>query len=209
MTMTTKRASKQEKEEEVLQNAIEETLQRIIDDWYENVSSFYVTQEQLDANPQLRETEELKRFHDEKGHRIKFNKDDLDFTYGLRSRWQDEDFIIEVSVNNKVENFDYDLFRKRLFTHYSKRGGDTVPTPYELKSFAYREIFQLKPNFSEAFVVDKREDRADIMRLSFLLTRETVQKLAARPHASKQLVEDYCVSPLRSVYASVYRRRPR
>lgn len=194
------------KQEERVQRAIDEALQAIIDDWYENVSGFYVTQEQLEANPGLKKEEELKRFHDEHGHRIKFNKDDLDFTYGLRFRWQDEDFIIEVSVNNKVQNFDYQDFRDRLFAHYQKKRVEKVPTPYELRSRSYREIFQLQPNFDEAFVVEKREDKADIMRLSFLVRSEFLEKLVSHPLANKQLIEGYCVSPFRSVYAKVYRR---
>lgn len=197
------------KEEETVRKAIDATLRGIIDDWYENVSNFYVTQERRSAEPHLYGEEELKRFHDEHGYRIKFHKDDLDFTYGLRSSWQDGDFLIEVSVNNKVKNFDYDDFRDRLFSHYARRGSDKVPTPYELKGYSYSEIFQLTPNLEKAFVVEKRGAKADIMRLSFLVQKVFLDKLVSHPLANKQLLENYCVSPFRSVYATVYRRGSR
>ncbi|MBI4444725.1 MAG: hypothetical protein HY645_02350 [Acidobacteria bacterium] len=194
------------KERETKQKAIEETLKAIIDDWYENVSQFYVTQEGLAFSPDLKTEEELKRFHDENGHRIKFNKQDLDFTYGLRSGWNGDNFFIEVSVNNKVENFSYKEFRNRLLAHYEKFGEQKVSTPYDLKNHTHMEIFKIKPNLDQAFVVEKREDKADIMRLSFQVEPRFLEKLVAHPMASKQLIESYCVSPFRTVYATVYRR---
>lgn len=192
-----------------MQDAIDDALRGIIEDWYVNVSNFYITQERLAADPKLSKEEELKRFHDDTGHRIKFHKDELDFTYGLRSRWQGNDFIIEVSVNNKVENFDYNNFRDRLRSHYEKRGDEKVSTPYDLRNRSYREIFRLEPNFKEAFVVEKREDKADIMRLSFVVQGQVLEKLVSHPLAGKQLIEIYVVSPFRSVYAAVYRRTSR
>ena len=194
------------KEGASVQKIINETLKAIIDDWYANVAHFYVTQERLAAEPHLSQEEELKRFHDKDGYRIKFQKDDLDFTYGLRSYWQDTDFIIEVSVNNKVENFNYQDFRDRLFAHYARKRNDKVSTPYELKNHSYYQIFQLEPNWEEAFTVEKRAEKADIMRLSFRVKTDFLDTLVAHPLANKQLLEDYCVSPFRSVYATVYRR---
>ena len=35
---------------------------------------------------------------------------------------------------------------------------------------------------------------------------DSLDKLAARPVSSKELLEAYCVTPFRSIYASVYRR---
>ena len=88
-----------------IQKAIDELLSQIIDEWYERVSPHYVTHS-VGSGRQERE-EELKCFHDKNGHRIKFDKDGLDFTYGLKSQWAEEHCVIEISVNNKVENFDY------------------------------------------------------------------------------------------------------
>ncbi len=197
------------KKESAIQQAIEQILSAIIDDWYDRVSGYYVTHDQISQNPDSNQIEELKRFHDDKGHRIKFDKDDLDFTYGLRSNWQGDDFMIEVSVNNKVENFDYDDFRERLYSHYEKTGSQKVQSPVELRNSTFHDIFQFVPNFKEAFKVEKRGDKADIMRLSFRIANEFLEKLASHPVAGKQLVEGYCVSPFRSVYATVYRRSSR
>lgn len=190
------------------QQAADKILGIIIDSWYENVASFYITSEQVANLPDQQGTEELKRFHDEKGHRIKFNKGDLDFTYGLRSSWLDDVFILEVSVNNKVESFDYDDFLHRLAAHYRHLGAETVPAPFELKekNLRYNQIFLLKPSVQDAFAVERRGEGADIMRLSFRVGTPYLEH-CFRPKVGKQLIENYCVSPLRSVFAAVYRRR--
>jgi hypothetical protein len=187
-----------------VQETIEEVLKIIIDEWYEKVAGFYVTTEDISAEPTAPE-EELKRFHDEKGHRIKFSKDELDFTYGLRSFWEDDDLHIEVSVNNKVEGFNVDGFKDKLAAHYRKAGQQQVPTPYELKSWTFGEVFELDSNFDDAFKIELREGKADIMRLSFRFSSEALEKLVARPVSSKELVESFCVTPFRNIYASVYR----
>jgi len=188
-----------------VRETIEEILKIIIDEWYEKVAGFYVTSEDLTADSSITEEEQLKRFHDEKGHRIKFSKDELDFTYGLRSYWEDDDLLIEVSVNNKVEGFNVQGFKDKLAAHYRKAGQQQVPTPYELKSWKYGEVFELDSNFDEAFKIEIREGKADIMRLSFRFSSEALEKLVARPVSSKELVENFCVTPFRNVYASVYR----
>ncbi len=200
MTITKSKATQ-------IQKAIDELLSQIIDEWYERVSPHYVTHP-VDSGGQERE-EELKCFHDKNGHRIKFNKDELDFTYGLKSQWTEEHCVIEISVNNKVENFDYLDFQRRLVSHYQTTGSRKVPTPYQLRTHSYQEIFQLQPNLEDAFSVENREKKADIMSLSFRLRERFSEELAARPVSGKQLIEDYCVSPFRSAYAAVYRRKSR
>lgn len=189
------------------QSAIEDVLKIIIDEWYEKVSSFYVTAEQIAEEGGLEEgDEELKRFHDENGHRIKFSKDELDFTYGLRAYVDGGALLIEVSVNNKVENFNIEEFRTKLKSHYLSAGNELLPTPYELKTRAYNEVFQIDSRFEEAFKVDIRKGKADIMRLSFHLAEDSLDKLVARPVSSKEIIENYCVTPFRNIYASIYRR---
>ncbi|MDA2935092.1 hypothetical protein MYX82_12235 [Acidobacteria bacterium AH-259-D05] len=187
---------------------IEEVLGQIIDEWYERVAPHYITQEQLPGQPGNKEAE-LKYFHDESGHRIKFNKHELDFTYGLRSYCDDRHCVIEISVNNKVENFDYQDFQSLLVSHYRDMGNRQVPTPYQLKSFSYENIFQLEPTFESAFSVEQRKGKADIMRLSFRVSERFTKELISHPVSSKQLIEDYCVSPFRRIYATVYRRKSR
>jgi len=187
------------------QEAIESVLGLIIDEWYGRVSSYYVTAERLAEDSSLDQEEELKKFHDQNGHRIKFSKDELDFTYGLRSFWLDDALLIEISANNKVENFDISEFQERLKNHYLQMGKHSLPTPYELRSRSYDEVFELDSNFEEAFSVEVREGKADIMRLSFRLNPQLLPKLASKPVASKTLVENFCVTPFRNIYASVYR----
>ncbi len=188
-----------------VQKAIESVLGLIIDEWYGRVSSYYVTSERLAEDSSLDQEEELKRFHDENGHRIKFSKDELDFTYGLRSFQLDGELLIEISVNNKVENFNIDEFQNRLKDHYLRTGKESLPTPYELRNRSYEDVFELDSNFEDAFTLEVREGKADIMRLSFRLNARLLPKLASKPVASKTLVENFCVTPFRNIYASVYR----
>ena len=187
--------------------AIEEVLGLIIDEWYERVAGHYLTQEEFETQSGSSAKEaELKYFHDDAGHRIKFNKDELDFTYGLRSYCDDQHCVIEISVNNKVENFNYHDFQTSLLSHYRKMGEQPVASPYQLRSHSYGDIFKLEPSLEEAFCVERHEKKADIMRLSFHVSDHFTQELSSHPVAGKQLIEDYCVSPFRSVYAAVYRR---
>ena len=193
------------KETSAVKESVEEILSSIINDWYERVSGYYVTQDDAEGNPELEKTVQLKRFHDSKGHRIKFNKDDLDFTYGLRSDWQDDSVLIEISVNNKVDNFDYEDFREQLFLHYKKVGDKKVESPSTIRDLCFDEVFQLESGISEVFTVEKRENKADIMRLSFRMEASLLGNLLGEVRATKQLIESYCVSPFRSIYARVYR----
>lgn len=193
-------------EETEVQEAIEDVLKIIIDEWYGRVSSYYVTAEQLAESANTDQQEELKRFHDENGHRIKFSKDDLDFTYGLRYHREGQTFWIEVSVNNKVENFDVEDFQQRLAVHYGRADKENLPTPYELKSKRYGDVFELDSNFTDAFKHEVREGKADIFRLAFRINSDLVPKLVDHPNSFKDLVENFCVTPFRTVYASVYRK---
>lgn len=183
--------------------AVEEILSKIIDEWYERVSGYYVTSEEATGNSPA----QLKRFHDSKGHRIKFNKDDLDFTYGLRCSQLEDGFAIEISVNNKVENFDYDDFRHELSTHYHTAGARKVTTPASLRKFRQDEVLQLESGISEALSLERRPNKADIMRLAFKIRPDCVQRLLRHRLSTKKLIESYCVSPFRSAYANVYRRK--
>jgi hypothetical protein len=184
---------------------IDQVLGKIIDDWYQRVSRYYLTRD--DQEDLAESAIELKRFHDAKGHRIKFDKGDLDFTYGLRASWEQQTLCLEVSVNNKVENFSYEDFRELLFVHYREAGSRPVTKPADLKRPLYHQLFRL-PDGLEAFQVERREGKADIMRLSFEIGEEYVARLARRPAASGELIERYCVAPFRSAYAQVYRATP-
>jgi hypothetical protein len=185
---------------------VDGVLSEIIDEWYNKVSSFYLTAEEIAGSSNPDREEELKRFHDKNGHRIKFSKDELDFTYGLRAFEEDGVLAIEVSVNNKVKNFDITEFRRRLEAHYQKAESEAAPSPSELQGYSYGEIFQIGANLSESLTLEIREGKADIMRLAFSLNPDLLEDLVENPADSRQLVENFCVTPFRSIYASVYRR---
>ncbi len=183
--------------------AVEDILSAIIDGWYQRVSAYYVTSEEATGISPV----QLKRFHDSKGHRIKFNKDDLDFTYGLRSSQLEDGFAIEISVNNKVENFDYDDFRRELSAQYQTAGARRVATPASLRRFRQDEVFQLESGISEALSLERQPGKADIMRLAFKIRPDCVRRLLTHRISTRKLIESYCVSPFRSAYANVYRRK--
>ena len=185
---------------------IDQVLSKIIDDWYQRVSRYYLTRDDQEDLPET--AIELKRFHDASGHRIKFDKGDLDFTYGLKATWEQQTLCLEVSVNNKVENFDYGDFRELLFAHYREAGSLHITKPADLKRPLYRQLFRLPDGLDEAFQVERREGKADIMRLNFQVGEEYVERLARRPGASGELIERYCVAPFRNAYAQVYRAAP-
>ncbi len=188
------------------QEAIEEILGSMIDEWYERIQDYYITIESKAENPDSEEEEELKRFHDKNGHRIKFDKDELDFTYGLKSIVEEDGLLIEVSANNKVANFDIKDFKTRLTNYYTKSCEELVPTPAELKATAFKDVFQLDEDPSKILSLEIREGKADVMRLAFKLDSEILKKLIIHPKSSKELIEQYCVTPFRTIYAAVYRK---
>lgn len=188
------------------QKAIEDILGSMIDEWYERIQAYYVTVESKSENPALDGDEELKRFHDKNGHRIKFDKDELDFTYGLKSIVEEDGLLIEISANNKVANFDINDFKNRLTNYYKKSCEELVPTPAELKAYAFKDVFQLDGDPSTVLSLETRAGKADVMRLAFRINSETLQKLIIHPRSSKELIEQYCVTPFRTIYAAVYRK---
>jgi len=95
---------------------IDGALEAIVDQWYLSVSDYYVTAEKKTESPGLQSPEELKPLHDETRHRIKFNKGDLDFNYGMSISENEESCILEVSVNNEVPQFNYSELVRRLST---------------------------------------------------------------------------------------------
>ncbi|MBI1745805.1 MAG: hypothetical protein HYR55_04360 [Acidobacteria bacterium] len=190
-----------------MNKTIDAALAGIIDQWYHSVSEYYITKEKKEQDAGITEEEELKRFHDEKGHRIKFAKGELDFTYGLRLRNQQDTYQIEVSVNNKVADFNYDKLVSKLDEYYTKNRHVKVTGGKALKGVFYTAIFAMDENFQRSIVVEKREGKADIIRLAFQIHESYVKDLTSDHRAVMNIIQDYCVSPLRKVYAEVYRQR--
>lgn len=193
------------KEREKIANLVDSALAKIIDDWYFSVSDYYVTKEKKDKNPELAGEEELKRFHDEKGHRIKFAKAELDFTYGLRLRRDETALYIEASVNNKVEAFNYDLLAEKLQSYYRHNRQRTNSNIKALAQVPYSAIFMIPPG-EKSIEIERHQDRADIIRLNFKINESYLKQLAANERELIGMIQDYCVAPLRKAYAEVYRR---
>lgn len=182
---------------------IDKSLEAIIDQWYLSVSDYYITVEKKKENPDIQAPEELKRFHDETGHRIKFNKGDLDFTYGLCL--MPDECVLEVSVNNKVPNFNYAELVRRLEAYYQTNKEKPIEGFKKLKKARNCDIFRLNEDLQDSFKVETREGKADIVRLSFGVQEEYLDELVADPPNFMELIHKYCVAPLRRLYADVYR----
>ena len=184
---------------------IDKALEAIIDQWYLSVSDYYVTCEKKAENPAIQVPEELKRFHDENGHRIKFNKGDLDFTYGLCFLSEDECCILEASVNNKVPNFNYGELVRRLATYYQANKDKQVEGFKKLRNVRNCDVFHLPEDLNGSITLETREGKADIVRLSFGIEEEYLEDLLGEPPNFMELIHQYCVAPLRRIYAEVYR----
>ncbi len=184
---------------------IDKLLESIIDQWYLSVSDYYITSEKKAENPDLTASEELKRFHDESGHRIKFNKRDLDFTYGLCFMSEGEACVLEASVNNKVPNFDYGELVRRLATYYQSNKDKPIDGFKKLRKVRNCDVFHLPADLNGSITLETREGKADIVRLSFGIEEEYLEELIAEPPNFMELIHQYCVAPLRRVYADVYR----
>jgi hypothetical protein len=184
---------------------IDEALGAIIDQWYLSVSDYYVTAEKRSENPEIQVPEELKRFHDETGHRIKFNKGDLDFTYGLSIDTDADGYDLEVSVNNKVPNFNYPELVRRLATHYEGAGEKPIEGFKKLKKVRNCDIFALQEDLRNSITVEQREGKADIVRMKFAIQDLHMDELVGDPPNFMEVIHQYCVAPLRRIYAEVYR----
>jgi len=184
---------------------IDKALETIIDQWYQSVSEYYITTEKKAENPDIFGPEELKRFHDDTGHRIKFNKGDLDFTYGLiLIDDADEGCALDVSVNNKVPDFNYHELGRRLALYYQANREKPVEGFTKLKKIRNCDVFHLKEDLGP-IVVEEREGKADIVRLTFRISGKYMEDLIAEPDGFRELIQQYCVAPLRRIYADVYR----
>jgi hypothetical protein len=184
---------------------IDEALAAIIDQWYLSVSDYYVTAEKKAENPGLQAPEELKRFHDDAAHRIKFDKGDLDFTYGLALDTDNDQILLEASVNNKVPNFNYAELVRRLSLHYEAAKTKTIEGFKKLKKVRNADVFRLPERLQNSVVVEEREGKADIIRLSFGIEEQYLEELTSDPPAFMEVIHQYCVAPLRRTYAEVYR----
>ena len=188
---------------------LDETLEAIIDQWYLSVSDFYVTAEKKAENPAAGGSEELKRFHDESGHRIKFNKEELDFTYGLALQMQPEGCVLEASINNKVPNFNYGELVRRLSSYYRAEKNKPLEGFKKIRNARCGEVFVLPEDLQSCVTVEQREGKADIVRVAFGIEESYLDDLTADPPNLMDAIHRYCVAPLRRTYAEVFRTKRR
>ena len=188
--------------EEALQQ-LDKIAQEIIDDLYERAKENYVTQEdslQLGVEP------EVKRFHRKGNHRLKFaRRKELDVTYGLGAYCKEGIVIIEASVNNKSAGFDYDLFVEKLKAYYWGSRHEKPWTDPEFDHFSYADLVHFDPRMSHSVSLDIRKDKADIIRLGFALNPSHKERLMQRRGLLFDLIENYCLAPLKRIYAESYR----
>ena len=175
----------------------------IIDDWYERSKENYVTQEdslQLGVEP------EVKRFHRKGNHRVKFaRRKELDVTYGLGAFARDGSAIIEASVNNKSAGFDFDLFVEKLKAYYWGSRHEKPWTDPEFDHFSFADLIDFDPRMSHSVSLDIRKDKADIIRLEFVLKPDHRDRLMERRGLLFDLIENYCLAPPKRIYAESYR----
>ena len=181
------------------------TLQEIIGEWFDRVKSNYVTEEE---SRQLGVEPEIKIFNEPKMHRIKFARTrELDVTYGLSVYEKDGKFHIESSVNNKSAGFDYDSFVGKLRTHYWRSRNEKPWTHPDFDRFTYGDLTPFEPTMGESVVLDSREEKADIIRLHFPIRSRHEELLMAHPEILRDLIENYCLNPLKRIYAESYHEK--
>ncbi|MDA2931529.1 hypothetical protein MYX84_16560 [Acidobacteria bacterium AH-259-O06] len=182
---------------------IDQIVHQIIDDWYERVKENYVTEEdsrELGVEP------EVKCFHDSGNHRLKFSREkELDVTYGLGVKRKNERLVVEASVNNKSEGFDYGAFVNKLKSHYWRSRNEKPWTDPDFDHFTYQDLLPFEPLMGQSVTLDMRKERADIIRLSFEVNPHHEDLLLRRKDVLRDLIENYCVAPLKRIYAESYR----
>jgi hypothetical protein len=72
---------------------------------------------------------------------------------------------LEVSVNNKVPNFNYGELVRRLSTYYETARAKPIEGFKKLKKVPNCEVFPLSDEFRNSVTIEQREGKADIVRL--------------------------------------------
>ncbi len=182
---------------------LDRTLGSIISNWYERVKPNYVTEEE---SRQLGVEPEVKFFHEEGMHRIKFARtEELDVTYGLGVFEREGRVFVESSVNNKSAHFDFDGFVSRLKKHYWRSRNEKPWTHPEFDRFTYNDLLPFEPAVGETVELETREEKADVIRLYFPLNPRREKLLMEHPEILQDLIENYCLHPLKRIYAQTYR----
>jgi len=177
----------------------------IVSGWYDRVRQYYVTEED---GQQLGVEAEIKLFAEFGSHRIKFSRqDELNVTYGIAGEQRAGHLLVIASVNNKSKGFDYDGFVERLKSHYWRSRCEKPWTEPEIDHFAYGDLLHFEPRMGRSVSLDIRKDKADILRLAFEIDPRHEDFLLEREDLLLDLIENYCLNPLKRIYAESYRQQ--
>ncbi|MGH9341671.1 MAG: hypothetical protein ACRD1R_19315 [Acidobacteriota bacterium] len=183
--------------------SFDQTLNKIIENWYQRLKHHYVTEQD---SQELGIEPELKRFHEIGSHRIKFSRErEIDVTYGLRVEATDGEVVLESSVNNKSAGFDYEAFVNKLQAYYWRTRNEKPWTDPEFDRFTYGDLMSFEPRLGESVTLDHRQERADIIRLHFVVNPRHTELLISHPEILQDLIDNYCLAPLKRIYAETFR----
>ena len=184
---------------------LEDVIRNILLSWYERVKPHYVT---VEDSQQLGVEPELKYFDEESSYRLKFARlDELDVTYGLTILEQEGQLIVASSVNNKSSGLDLGSFMEKLKAYYWRSRNEMPWTHAYFDRFTYEDLMPFEPLLGETVYWDVRESKADIVRLQFRLNPRHVDQLLKDRSPLRDLIENYCLYPLRRIYAESYRQK--
>jgi hypothetical protein len=184
---------------------VEAVIFRVMSAWYERVKEHYVTD---DDSKDLGVEPEIKFFQGKRNYRIKFSRqNELDVTYGLAVEQQEGQVIIVASVNNKSAGFDFDSFVEGLKTHYWKSRNEKPWTDRKIDHFAYGDLLDFEPRMGKSVTLDIRKDKADIIRLYFGVGPQHEKLVLGSEALLRDLIEDFCLNPLKRIYAESYREQ--
>ncbi|HSR66557.1 MAG TPA: hypothetical protein VLU25_01330 [Acidobacteriota bacterium] len=182
---------------------IDAILYGLIEHWYKRVAPNYVTEKDshdLGLEP------EIKRFHEPAKHRIKFARpNELDVTYGLEVRERHGLIFIVASVNNKSTGFDYRSYVDRLQKYYWRARSEKPWTEPEVDHYAFSDLLAFEPVLDKSVRVESRVRRADIVHSDFEVTEKGGDLLEERDDLFADLVDEYCLAPMKRIYAECYR----
>jgi hypothetical protein len=182
---------------------LDAVMRKIIASWHDRVKREYVNEEDQEL---LGLEPEIKLFHRAGAHLIKFSREkSLQVTYGLRGLSKGDLLCVESSVNNKSPRFDYESFANRIKLHYWRYCHEKPWTDKDFSRFTCGDLLKFDPRMGHSVTLDMRADKADIIRLLFEIIPDHEDGLLARVDLLQDLVETYCLGPLKRIYAETLR----
>jgi hypothetical protein len=184
---------------------VEAAIEAIFTKWYEKIKEHYVTEEE---SKELGVEPEIKCFLKPGNNRLKLSRqNELEVTYGLAALVKEGRLFVVSSVNNKSQGFDYDSFVERLKSHYWRSRNEKPWTDPKFDHFAYGDLLLFEPRMGKSVSLEYRKDKADIVRLYFAVDPQYEELLLDNAELLQDLLENYCLNPLKRIYAESYREQ--